>query len=131
MQDQRTRNDLPGSSGPWAMRASLAGMDLGYGLTETVQFELPDLAGAARLATLLRSRWAVSVNEEDDVALVDVYIRASRTDLASLMRTVEDWVARESLRAIRFELDGRVYIMESGEVDWEFLPRPTVEVEAA
>ena len=106
-------------------------MDLGNGLTETVQFELADLAGAARLATLLRSRWAVSVNEEDDVALVDVYIRASRTDLASLMRTVEDWVARESLRAIRFELDGRVYIMESGEVDWEFLPRPTVEVEAA
>ena len=106
-------------------------MDLGNGLTETVQFELPDLAGAARLATLLRSRWAVSVNEEDDVALVDVYIRASRTDLASLMRLVEDWVARESLRAIRFELDGRVYIMESGEVDWEFLPRPTVEVEAA
>ena len=47
------------------------------------------------------------------------------------MRTVEDWVARESLRAIRFEIDGRVYIMESGEVDWEFLPRPTVEVEAA
>ena len=106
-------------------------MDLGNGLTETAQFELPDLAGAARLATLLRSRWAVSVNEEDDVAIVDVYIRASRTDLASLMRLVEDWVARESLRAIRFELDGRVYIMESGEVDWEFLPRPTVEVEAA
>ena len=106
-------------------------MDLGNGLTETVQFELPDLAGAARLATLLRSSWAVSVNEEDDVALVDVYIRASRTDLASLMRTVEDWVAKESLRAIRFDLDGRVYILESGEVDWEFLPRPTIEVEAA
>ena len=106
-------------------------MDLGNGLTETVQFELADLAGAARLATLLRSRWAVSVNEEDDVALVDVYIRASRTDLASLMRTVEDWVARESLRAIRFELDGRVYILESGEVNWEFLPRPAVEIEAA
>ena len=106
-------------------------MDLGNGLTETVQFELPDLAGAARLATLQRAGRALSVNEEDEVALVDVYIRASRTDLASLMRTVEEWVAREALRAIRFELDGRVYIMESGEVDWEFLPRPTVEVEAA
>jgi hypothetical protein len=120
-----------GQAGQWVGARVLRAMDLGNGLTETVQFELPDLAGAARLATLLRSRWAVSVNEEDDVAIVDVYIRASRTDLASLMRTVEDWVARESLRAIRFELDGRVYIMESGEVDWEFLPRPTVEVEAA
>jgi hypothetical protein len=106
-------------------------MDLGYGLTETVQFELPDLAGAARLATLLRSSWAVTVNEEDEIALVDVYIRASHSDLASLMRTVEGWVARESLRAIRFELDGRVYILESGEANWEFVPRPTVEAEAA
>ena len=120
-----------GQAGQWVGARVLRAMDLGNGLTETVQFELPDLAGAARLATLLRSRWAVSVNEEDDVAIVDVYIRASRTDLASLMRTVEDWVARESLRAIRFELDGRVYIMESGEVNWAFLPRPTVEVEAA
>ena len=120
-----------GQAGQWVGARVLRAMDLGNGLTETVQFELPDLAGAARLATLLRSGWAVSVNEEDDLALVDVDIRASRTDLASLMRTVEDWVARESLRAIRFELDGRVYIMESGEVDWEFLPRPTVEVEAA
>jgi hypothetical protein len=120
-----------GQAGQWVGARVLRAMDRGNGLTETVQFELPDLAGAARLATLLRSRWAVSVNEEDDVAIVDVYIRASRTDLASLMRTVEDWVARESLRAIRFELDGRVYIMESGEVNWEFLPRPTVEVEAA
>ena len=120
-----------GQAGQWVGARVLRAMDLGNGLTETVQFELPDLAGAARLATLLRSRWAVSVNEEDDVAIVDVYIRASRTDLASLMRTVEDWVARESLRAIRFELDGRVYILESGEVNWAFLPRPTVEVEAA
>ena len=120
-----------GQAGQGVGARVLRAMDLGNGLTETVQFELPDLAGAARLATLLRSRWAVSVNEEDDVAIVDVYIRASRTDLASLMRTVEDWVARESLRAIRFELDGRVYILESGEVNWAFLPRPTVEVEAA
>jgi hypothetical protein len=105
-------------------------MDLGYGLTETVRFELPELAHAARLATLLRSRWAVSVNEEDHIALVDVYIRASSKDFASLMRSVEDWVARESLRAIRFELDGRVYLLESGDVDWSFVPRPAAEAEA-
>ena len=106
-------------------------MDLGNGLTETVQFELPDLAGAARLATLLRSRWAVSVNEEDDVAIVDVYIRASRTDLASLMRTRRGLggagiAPRHPVRARRTRLHHGV-----GEVDWEFVPRPTVEVEAA
>ena len=40
-------------------------------------------------------------------------------------------MARESLRAIRFELDGRVYILEAGEVDWAYVPRPAVEAEAA
>jgi hypothetical protein len=92
-------------------------MDFGTGLTNTIQFELPDLAGAARLATLLRSYWAVGVSEQGDLALVDVYIRAS-PDLAALLRSVEGFVARESLGAIRFELDGRGYVMEAGEADW-------------
>jgi hypothetical protein len=93
-------------------------------LTETVQFELPDLAGAARLATLLRPSWAIAVNEQDDVALVEVFVRPRAADLASLLRLVEDWVARESLRAIRFELDGRAYVLEAGSPDWTATPRP-------
>jgi hypothetical protein len=99
-------------------------MDLGDRLTETVQFELPDLAGAARLATLLRPSWPIAVSEQDDVALVEVFVRPSAADLASLLRLVEDWVARESLRAIRFELDGRCYVMEAGSADWASMPRP-------
>jgi hypothetical protein len=91
-------------------------------LKETVQFELPDLAGAARLATLVRPHRAVHVHERDDVALVTVYFRATTTDLASLLRSVEAWVARESLCAIRFELDGRDYVMEAGEANWRFAP---------
>ena len=97
-------------------------MDIHAGLTNTVQFELPDLAGAARLATLLRPYWAVSVSEEGDLALVDVYLRASASDLAALLRSVEDFVALEALCAIRFELDGRGYVMESGGPDWTALP---------
>ena len=97
-------------------------MDVGGGLTNTVQFELPDLAGAARLATLLRPYWAVGVSEDEDVALVDVYIRASAGDLAALLRSVEDFVALECLCAIRFELDGRGYVMEAGGADWTALP---------
>ena len=100
-------------------------MDLGD-FTETVQFELPDLASAARLATLLRTCWAVSVNEEDGTALVDVGIGTSTTELASLLRTVEAWVEAQSLRAIRFELDGRCYVLEAGDADWSAVPRPTV-----
>jgi hypothetical protein len=102
--------------------ATLTVMDCGPGLTNSVQFELPDLAGAARLATLLRPYWAVSVTEEGDLALVDVYLRASPTDLAALLRSVEDFVALECLRAIRFELDGRDYVLEAGEADWTAVP---------
>ena len=101
-------------------------MDLGDVFTETVQFELPDLAGAARLATLLRTFWTVSVNEEDGVALVDVPVGSSSTELVSLLRTVEAWVDAQSLRAIRYELDGRCYVLESGDADWSAVPRPAV-----
>jgi hypothetical protein len=101
-------------------------MDLGDEFTETVQFELPDLAGAARLATLLRACWALSVNDADGVVVVDVGIGESATALASLLRSVESWVADESLCAIRYELDGRTYVLEAGEPDWSTLPRPVV-----
>ena len=101
-------------------------MDLGDGFTETVQFELPDLAGAARLATILRACWTVSVTDEDWLALLDAEIGASPTELASLMRSVEAWVETESLRAIRFELDGRTYVLEAGDADWSAVPRPVV-----
>jgi hypothetical protein len=97
-------------------------MDLGDGLTETLQFELPDLAGAARLAALLRPRWELAVSEHGDCALVDVFVQAADADLAALLRLVELWVERESLCAIRFELDGRAYVMEAGSADWRALP---------
>jgi hypothetical protein len=97
-------------------------MDVAAGLTNTVQFELPELAVAARLATLLRPHRGVGVSEHDDVVLVDVYIRPSATDLASVLRSVENFVALESLCAIRFELDGRGYVMEAGGADWTALP---------
>ena len=106
-------------------------MDAGNGLTETVQFELPDLAGAARLATLLRSRWAVSVNEgrrrRARRRLHQGFTHGPPHRSCGPSRT--GWRGNRSAPSV--QLDGRVYIMESGEVDWEFLPRPTVEVEAA
>jgi hypothetical protein len=43
-----------------------------------------------------------------------------------LLRTVESWVKQECLRAIRFELDGRVYVLEAGDADWSSVPRPVV-----
>ena len=43
--------------------------------------------------------------------------------LAALLRRVEAWVAEKGLYAIRFQLDGRWYVMESGEAAWA-LERP-------
>ena len=99
-------------------------MDLGDRLTETVQFDLPDLAGAVRLATLLRPCFTLAGAEHGDGALVHVFAGQETGELAALLRLVEHWVARESLRAIRFELDGRAYVMEAGSADWADVPRP-------
>jgi hypothetical protein len=98
-------------------------MEPGYALKETLQVELPDLAGAARLATVLRPHWPVQVHERNEVVLVTVYFRTTTADLASLLRSVEAWVAQESLCAIRFELDGRAYVMQAGDANWTFAPR--------
>jgi hypothetical protein len=34
------------------------------------------------------------------------------------MREVSRWIEQEALGALRFELDGRGYVLEAGEVDW-------------
>ncbi len=34
--------------------------------------------------------------------------------MAALLRTVQAWVAKQGLLAIRFELDGRSYALEPG-----------------
>ena len=41
------------------------------------------------------------------------------SDLAALLREVESWVEAESLYAIRYLLDDRIYVLEAGEVDWD------------
>jgi hypothetical protein len=118
-----SEDDQAGSRGEAPSNASLyVEMEPGYALKETLQVELPDLAGAARLATVLRPHWPVHVHERNDVVLVTAYFRTTTSDLAWLLRSVETWVARESLCAIRYELDGRDYVMEAGEADWTFAP---------
>ena len=36
----------------------------------------------------------------------------------ALLRNVEAWVKQESMCAIRFQVDGREYILAAGEADW-------------
>ena len=98
-------------------------MDFWNTLDEVIHFELPELASAARLATLLRPSWPVSVSERNDDVVVAVLVDEATPSIDSLLRSVESWVAQEALCAIRYDLDGRSYVMEAGEADWELAPR--------
>jgi len=89
---------------------------------EAVQFEIPDLAAAVRLTRLLGESWSVSLRDRSDVNLVSAVLRSDPRDFALLLRKVEAWISEESLCAIRFEVDGREYILAAGETDWAAIP---------
>jgi hypothetical protein len=91
-------------------------------LARAVHFEIADLAAAVRLTRRLARDRVVSLRERRDVNLVSAALRNERDDLAVLLRTVEAWVEEESLCAIRFEVDGREYVLQAGEADWRGAP---------
>jgi hypothetical protein len=91
-------------------------------LARAVHFEIADLAAAVRLTRRLARDRVVSLRERRDVNLVSAALRNERDDLAVLLRTVETWVEEESLCAIRFEVDGREYVLQAGEADWRGAP---------
>ena len=94
---------------------------------EAVHFEVADLAAAVRLTRRLSETWIVSLRERRDVNLVSAALRNDRGELAVLLRTVESWVEDESLCMIRFEVDGREYVLHAGEADWRSAPH-TAEI---
>ena len=82
-----------------------------------ITFEVPHEAAAQRLCRLLESS-DCRVELSDGVWSVGAALEADPTRVALLLRRVETWVAEQRLQAIRFELDGRWYVMESGEAAW-------------
>jgi hypothetical protein len=93
------------------------------GTTDQVHFEVADFAAAVRLTRRLGRSWlVVLLDEEQEVNVVAVAVRSEPSDLAILLREVEAWVDEESLCAIRFLLDGRMYVLESGGADWTAHP---------
>jgi len=88
-------------------------------LSDVVLIEVPDAGLSALLAERLGERWRITVDSErPDVVAVLVELRPIEQDLALLMREVSRWIEQEALGALRFELDGRGYVLEAGEVDW-------------
>jgi len=69
------------------------------------------------ICAYIRPRWGGSIKFQDDVWYVSARVRRTRNDLAQLLRKVEAYVAESGLQAIRYELDGRFYIMEAQRVE--------------
>jgi hypothetical protein len=87
--------------------------------SDTVRFEVVELATAVRLAQrLARSRPVILLAESEYVKAVVAELHGEPTDLAALLREVEAWVRDESLGAIRYELDGRHYVLDAGDSQW-------------
>ena len=100
--------------------------------SDFVAFEVSDVAASDRLAELLSDRWNVVLSaERSDVMVVVVELRSGPGDVAGLLRGVEAWVEDESACAIRYELDGRGYVLEAGGLQWSLDAAAAVADEAA
>ena len=88
---------------------------------EQVCFELLDFAAAARLMRRLSAERSAALLFEEPYVVAAAFQPGS-SDLAALLREVEAWVEEESLCAIRFMLDGRIYVLGAGEADWNAHP---------
>jgi hypothetical protein len=87
-------------------------------LNELVFFEIPGFELAAQLCERVGSDRLAWVQSGEGIRRVAVLIQPEDGDLAAILRTVERWVAEHGLVAIRFELDGRLYVLDSGEGSW-------------
>jgi hypothetical protein len=90
--------------------------DTALSMSNVVRFEIPAYAGIDDPCAHIRPRWGGTIRFENDVWYVSARVRRSRNDLAQLLRKVEAYVAEAGLHAIRYELDGRFYIMEAEEL---------------
>jgi hypothetical protein len=91
-------------------------------LFDQVHFELADFSTAVRLTRRLGHNRVVALLQDDDLNVVSTELRTGPTDLAVLLREVEAWIAEESLCAIRYLLDGQIYVLEAGGPDWAAHP---------
>jgi len=94
-------------------------------VSDTIRFEVVELATAVRLAQRLgRNRSVILVAESEYVKSVVAKVHRGPADLADLLRDVETWVGDESLGAIRYELDGRFFVLDAGGSDWSVTTVP-------
>ena len=89
---------------------------------DQVHFEVADFATAVRLTRRLGQDRMVALLQDNDLNVVTTEVRSGPTDLAVLLRQVEAWIEEESLLAIRYLVDDRMYVLEAGGPDWAAHP---------
>jgi hypothetical protein len=81
-------------------------------LTDLVLFEIPGRTGASQLLAELSASWLAWMERGDHVAVVGVLLGADDAGLAVLLRNVEAWAGRHGLLALRYEVDGKTYVLQ-------------------
>lgn len=87
-------------------------MHFGPALNEIVLFEVPDAQSARGLFAYVAPRRLAWHQRADEGSIVGVVLNPDADDLALLLRAVQAWLDGVNLAAIRFELDGRTYVLE-------------------
>lgn len=83
-------------------------------LNETLVFELPCRARGESLCERLRPRWHCDSYDCAEIVLVAVELRDRPDDLAILLRAIKLWALDSAIALLRFHLDGRSYVLDSG-----------------
>jgi hypothetical protein len=91
------------------------------GFVDRIYLDVADSDSALRLTCRLGlSRSAELLGEPP--CLVVAFFTSDPSDLAALLREIESCVDEESLCAIRFLLDDRIYVLGAGEANWATHP---------
>jgi hypothetical protein len=92
---------------------------------DRIYIDVLDRESGARLVRRLgRARTAALLGVPP--CLVVATFEPEPSDLVALLREVEAWVEDESLCAVRFLLDDRIYVLEAGEPNWAVHPWRTI-----
>ena len=82
-------------------------------LDEIVLFELPTQEASESLVMHLGQTRLAWLQSGEAGTVVGVLLNPDDGDLAVLLRSVESWVDQSGFAGIRFEVDGRVYALQS------------------
>jgi hypothetical protein len=85
--------------------------------TDTVLFAFLDPGEASALSLHLRSRRQEAWHDCDGIWIVCAELKALDGDLAILLRDVEEWMGRRTLRELRFSVDGCWYVLRAAPVE--------------